>query len=491
MKDNFEEEHFRKFNIAFALMSIVPFLVFLYLLATQLFSIDIVIGNIGLVLIASFSIALLGYYRGYSIIKSILCRLTKQTLELKSAYTELKETQDRLIMAEKFKGIGQLASGIAHEIKNPLGILLQDITYLEDNVTLQKDTADILCMMKRNVEKADSVVRTLMDFSRVTALDIKAHDAASIIENCLVLMQHKVELKHIKIIKELGDSLPKVLVDSVKLEQVLVNLFLNAVQAMPDSGTLTIRASKKELDEPGKGIGGRREDFFRVGETAVIIEIEDTGTGIPKEKLSRVFEPFFSLKGAGRGTGLGLSVSKNIIDMHKGFISVESQEAKGTKISIALKVDESSIVEEKQQAEVEAKPGSQMVNKEEVLKKKRVMVIDDEQDFLQITKLNLQNTGRYEILTLSSAKDIISQVRDFKPDLILLDILMPDIGGIEACEMLNQDASGREIPIIIISALKNDADKLKAYKVGVIDYLEKPIRRDTLISRIEKALEFK
>lgn len=125
------------------------------------------------------------------------------------------------------------------------------------------------------------------------------------------------------------------------------------------------------------------------------------------------------------------------------------------------------------------------------MEKKKVMIVDDEEDFLKMLKLNLEQTGEYEVLTLSSAKDVISRVKDFKPDIILLDLLMPGIGGIEACQMLNEDPVGSRIPIIVLSALDKDIDKLKAYKVGVVDYITKPAQTDFIIKTITKALKSK
>jgi len=122
--------------------------------------------------------------------------------------------------------------------------------------------------------------------------------------------------------------------------------------------------------------------------------------------------------------------------------------------------------------------------------KKKVLVIDDEADFLRIVKINLEETNNYEVLTLSSAKDIISQVHIFKPDVILLDILMPGFDGIETCEMLNKDSMGEHIPIIILSALHENVDQLKAFKSGVLDYLVKPVKTEDLISKIEKHTQF-
>jgi CheY-like chemotaxis protein len=125
------------------------------------------------------------------------------------------------------------------------------------------------------------------------------------------------------------------------------------------------------------------------------------------------------------------------------------------------------------------------------MKKKKVMVVDDEKNFLRLVKMNLEETTEYEVLTLSSAKDIVVQVNNFTPDIILLDLVMPTIGGIEACELLNNDPVGRKTPIIILSALDKEVDKLKAYKLGVVDYLTKPVEINDILSAIEKALRYR
>jgi len=124
-------------------------------------------------------------------------------------------------------------------------------------------------------------------------------------------------------------------------------------------------------------------------------------------------------------------------------------------------------------------------------KKRRVMVVDDEEDFLKIIKLNLEETEKFTVFTLNNAKDLINQVHLFKPEVIILDLLMPGIGGLEALEMLNNDPLGQRIPVIVLSALDKDIDKLAAYKRGVVDYLVKPIEKKDLIAKIEKALENK
>ena len=115
--------------------------------------------------------------------------------------------------------------------------------------------------------------------------------------------------------------------------------------------------------------------------------------------------------------------------------------------------------------------------------KKKIMIIDDEEDFLKITKLNLEETGNYEVKTLSSAKNVIAEVHAFSPDVILLDLLMPTVGGIEVCEMLNSDSQGKTIPIIVVSAISKDTDKRTAYKLGISDYVVKPVEKTILLPK--------
>jgi sigma-B regulation protein RsbU (phosphoserine phosphatase) len=122
---------------------------------------------------------------------------------------------------------------------------------------------------------------------------------------------------------------------------------------------------------------------------------------------------------------------------------------------------------------------------------KKILVVDDEKIFALFAKLNLEATGKYSVAVLSDAKDILLQVHSFKPDIILLDMLMPEIGGLDVCEMLSNDPLGASIPIIIVSALHEHGDKLNAYRAGVVYYISKPVKTEDLIKAIDKALELK
>ena len=258
---------------------------------------------------------------------------------LKTAYYKLKEAQDQLIQAEKLNAVGQLASGVAHEVRNPLAIILQGVDYLDKKVSSSdKNISETLSLIKNNIIRADSIIRTLVDFSRVAKIDVEPEDINKVVENSLVMIQYRFKLENVEIIKDMKSDLPKVSVDKRKMEQVFVNIFLNAIQAMREGGKLFIRSYSKEIDKPKEKVGRRNGDYFSLGERVVVVEIEDTGIGIPKEHIEKVFDPFFTTKGPQQGTGLGLSVTRNIIHMHKGLIEIKSEENKGTKVIITLKI---------------------------------------------------------------------------------------------------------------------------------------------------------
>ena len=263
----------------------------------------------------------------------------EKATELERAYEELKEAQDTLIQVEKLNAVGQLASGVAHEVRNPLGIILQGTNYLEKKLSpKEEDSFRTLGIIKNSVKRADRIISSLLDFSRATSLDLQPGDINSILEDSLSLAKVNSGFKNVDIVRETKADLPKVLVDKIRMEQVFINMFLNAIHAMPKGGKLVIRSYDKELGQAKNGVGKRRDGSFVQGERAVIVEIEDTGIGISERNLRRIFDPFFTTKGPRGGTGLGLSVSRNIINLHGGLIDIRSQTGKGTTVVITLKI---------------------------------------------------------------------------------------------------------------------------------------------------------
>ncbi|MBI2495709.1 MAG: response regulator [Candidatus Omnitrophica bacterium] len=265
----------------------------------------------------------------------------KRAAELDEAYQELKRTQAMLIQAEKMAAVGQLASGIAHEVRNPLGIILQCVNYLEPDLQSRgAQHAEVLQVIREAVMTSDKIIRGLLDFSRPTPLELKPTSIASVIDASLALVQAQAAEKGIRLMKDVADDVPLVLLDEHQMQQVLINLILNAFAAMPTGGRLSIRSYLRRLTEPGLRIGLRSADAFRPGQTVLVCEVEDTGTGIPKEILPRVFHPFFTTKPPGEGIGLGLTITAAIVEGHGGTISLESEEGNGTKAVITLPVSQ-------------------------------------------------------------------------------------------------------------------------------------------------------
>lgn len=259
--------------------------------------------------------------------------------KLQMAYTELRETQNELIQAEKLKVIGGLASGLAHEVKNPLAMILLGVDYLKKKIQPgDEKLSTTLKHMEDAIHRADGIVRGLLDFASLSKLDIARENLNSAVENSLRLVKIQLDQHRIQIISDLGEDIPDVKIDKNRIEQVFVNLFMNAINAMREGGGLTVRTYAKELTEPGNDVGRRRGDLFELGETVVIAEIEDNGPGIPKDILDKIFDPFFTTRRSNGGTGLGLSVVRNIIKMHNGKIEIENRKEGGVKTTVIFKV---------------------------------------------------------------------------------------------------------------------------------------------------------
>jgi PAS domain S-box-containing protein len=253
--------------------------------------------------------------------------------KLQGAHQELREVQLQLIEAEKMKSIGRLAAGVAHEVKNPLAIIKMGAEFLgTQSFASDPTTKAVLADVGEAVDRADAVIRGLLDFSAPKKIEVRAEDLNAIIDRALTLVRG--ELKKIELVREFDRRLPALKLDAGKIGQVFINVITNAIHAMPGGGTLTVRTYAKQLTGVGSNISDSRSESFRVGETIVVAEIDDTGQGIPEEKLGKIFEPFFTTKPTGKGTGLGLSVVKTIIDLHGGTIDIKNLPAGGARVTV-------------------------------------------------------------------------------------------------------------------------------------------------------------
>jgi signal transduction histidine kinase len=253
----------------------------------------------------------------------------KTNAELQAAYKklneytqQLKDSQEQLIQSEKLSSLGQLSASIAHEVNNPLSGVLNYtqllIRKIESDRFSTETARDYLAKMESELIRSTGLVRNLLDFARQSAPTLVETDLNDVVNRVLDLTAHSARINKVEVIKELDPSLPKLTADPNQLQQVFTNLVVNAIQAMPQGGKLTLSTSHD---------GGQLK-----------LQVRDTGYGISAENMRKLFTPFFSTKKEVKGVGLGLAISYGIIQRHRGKIDVQSEEGKGTTFTVYLPV---------------------------------------------------------------------------------------------------------------------------------------------------------
>jgi PAS domain S-box-containing protein len=270
-------------------------------------------------------------------LKAANADLSLALANLKQASEQLRSIQLQLIEAEKMKSIGRLAAGVAHEVKNPLAIITMGVEYLEGVPYEDSTVTEILTEMRSAVKRADNVIRGLLDFSVPRQLEVTAASLTDIIRRSLQLVRGEMSGGKYTVSADFEPDLPELRLDPMKIEQVFVNLLTNAVHAMPDGGSLAVHVFSKQLTGVGENLAGSAPEVFQVGDRVVVAEIEDSGTGIPEAKLGKIFDPFYTTKPTGKGTGLGLTVTRSIIDLHGGTIEISNRPEGGAKAAVMFR----------------------------------------------------------------------------------------------------------------------------------------------------------
>ena len=265
-------------------------------------------------------------------------KLKELNADLERKNEELRTMQLQLIQAEKMESIGRLAAGVAHEVKNPLAMIQLGVDYLMEGVDVDDpNLPKILGRMQNAVVRADAIICGLVDFSSARQLDLESGNLNALAENSLLLVKHEVTKKSIQVETSFQPELPMVKLDHAKMEQVLINLFMNAIQAMPEGAALRITTAYQTLEMHERDRGARSVDQLRSGDPVVVLRIDDSGCGIPPDKIDQIFDPFFTTKETGQGTGLGLTVVKKIIELHKGSISLQNRPEGGCRTEIIMR----------------------------------------------------------------------------------------------------------------------------------------------------------
>lgn len=284
--------------------------------------------------------------RDISSSKSTEADLRRNAAELEESNRQLKSTQEQLIQAEKMESIGRLAAGVAHEVKNPLGLLKLGLDYLSNHVET-KDPAvpQVLSEMTRAISRASMIVNELLNFSGENHLQLQAVEFRPLVEDVLLMMRHELTQHKVRVDLRVQKDLPPVSGDVVRLQQVLINLITNSIHAMEKAPEprIKIRARLRTMRDLERNEGARTFDHLREGDETIVVEVIDNGCGIPAKAVARLFDPFYTTKATGMGTGLGLTVVRSIIDLHGGQVEIGNDPGTGgARVTMTLKAAKDS-----------------------------------------------------------------------------------------------------------------------------------------------------
>jgi PAS domain S-box-containing protein len=264
--------------------------------------------------------------------------LRQAVSDLELSREELRDAHQQLMHAERMETVGRMAAGVAHEVQNPLQILVMSLDYLSQSIPDRTPELDgVLGEMRNATSRANTIIRGLLDFSRSDDLELKPQDLNALVSHGLVMIRHILDQSGVELVTALAPELPMAALDAMKVEQVLVNLFTNAIHAMPTGGKLAVKTHAACLTQTYRDAGRREACHFYAGDTVVMIDIEDTGCGIPPEILRKIFDPFFTTKATGKGTGLGLAIVKRTIDLHSGQIEIDNRPEGGVGCRLMFK----------------------------------------------------------------------------------------------------------------------------------------------------------
>ncbi len=282
-----------------------------------------------------------GNIRHLLIIQEDITNRVQSNEELKNAYDMLKSTQMQLVEAAKFESVGRLSAGVAHEVKNPLAVVIMGLEVLQNYIP-DKDPVlmSVIDDIRKAVLRADHVVKGLLEFAAPKEGKMQAGDPHKVLQRSLDMLRFDINKNKIRVDQNFTIAPVKVMMDEAKLEQVFVNILVNAIQIMPEGGLIRIQTTLLNKKPAHDSRGRRLQDVLIQGKQFLAIWIEDTGTGIEEAQLEKIFDPFYTTKKPGEGTGLGLSVSRSIVDLHGGVIKAENRPEGGACFTLHLPVKE-------------------------------------------------------------------------------------------------------------------------------------------------------
>ncbi|WP_276374634.1 ATP-binding protein [Chryseolinea sp. H1M3-3] len=424
--------------------------------------------------------------------------LTDQAITAMIAANTFEEERKRLeALAEIDRAKTAFFSNISHEFRTPLTLMLGPLEeLLRYHQNLDNNQVENIGAAHRNAMRLLRLVNTLLDFSRIESGRVEASfrlvDLRTFIEDIMSNFRSIIEKAGLKFISELGDIVDDVYVDYGMWEKIVLNLFSNAFKYTLQG---SIKVGLKQVDEH------------------VVFTVTDTGVGIAEKELPHMFERFHRVAGsAGRtyeGTGIGLSLVAELVKIHKGTISVASKPGKGTTFTVSMPtgwahLPQENINHQKNDAytsaiadsfinEVEAlgpndsDPLTPSLKEDTKLENATVLVVDDNADMVKYIVRILERN--YKIVTASNGKDALEKMSDANPDLVLSDIMMPVMDGVQLLQAIKSDAGTANIPVMLLSARAGEESRIEGYDFGADDYLVKPFSAKELLARVNAQIK--
>jgi PAS domain S-box-containing protein len=387
--------------------------------------------------------------------------------------TRSKELEEQLLQSQKLQAIGQLAGGIAHDFNNILQAMQGYVEFLLEDLADRPDVHGDLTAIGRSVNRARDLTRQLLAFSRQQVLAPAVLDLGIIVEDLLPLVQRLlgegIELRF----DGVADPVP-VHADRGQLEQVLLNLCVNARDAMGDTGVIAIVTGRRRLD-------GDQDDALAGLDpgTYAILDVADSGAGIAPELLGRIFEPFFTTKDVGAGTGLGLATVYGIVRQHGGTVTVDSEVGRGSRFRVILPLAEGEVVGPPEEPIPEVLGGHETV-----------LVVEDEIPVRDLTVRVLERAG-YRVLTASDGQDaVMRHTVEPRIDLVVMDMVMPRMGGREAARQIR--LRDPDAQVLFVSGFAQQAPGREGARTAWshdLDFLLKPFDAATLLARVRAMLD--
>ena len=387
--------------------------------------------------------------------------------------TEQRKMEAQYLRAQRMDSIGTLAGGIAHDLNNVLAPIMMSIELLKLDPGTDPRRGKILDTIQASTRRGADLVRQVLSFARgldglqvAIRLRLLIDDLAGIIRETFP--------RNLQLVTDVPDDLWPITGDPTQIHQVLLNLAVNARDAMPESGTLTLTAVNFTMDAQ---FAGMSKDA-RTG-PYVLLQVTDTGLGIAPELRERIFDPFFTTKEIGKGTGIGLATVHTIVKSHGGFLTVESDIGHGTTFKIYLPADPTL-----RSAATPSPFAGELPRGQNEL----VLVVDDESSIREITRQTLEAFG-YRVLTANDGADAVALYAKQRTEIaaVLTDMMMPIMNGAATINVLQR--INPAVKIIAVSGIDSGDNVAKATRAGVKDFLPKPYSADTLLKVLRKALD--